>query len=96
MEFAQGLVCTLEAQDHEGCIIWYIECRLGYCFFSVVQSIPYCSFLIIRLNGVSQVYEILDNAVDEAQAGYATKVDVILHGDNSVSVTDNGRGVCSS
>jgi DNA gyrase subunit B len=39
------------------------------------------------------VYEILDNAVDEAQAGFATKVDVILHEDNSVSITDNGRGV---
>ncbi|KAI0520098.1 hypothetical protein KFK09_007563 [Dendrobium nobile] len=39
------------------------------------------------------VYEILDNAVDEAQAGYASKVDVVLHEDNSVSITDNGRGI---
>jgi CBS domain containing-hemolysin-like protein len=44
---------------------------------------------------VVQVYEILDNAVDEAQAGYATNVNVVLHDDNSVSVTDNGRGVCN-
>ncbi|KAH9619426.1 hypothetical protein KSS87_010254 [Heliosperma pusillum] len=39
------------------------------------------------------VYEILDNAVDEAQAGFATKVDVVLLADNSVSITDNGRGI---
>ncbi|KAK1319353.1 hypothetical protein QJS10_CPB04g00491 [Acorus calamus] len=39
------------------------------------------------------VYEILDNAVDEAQAGYASKVDVILHEDSSVTITDNGRGI---
>ena len=42
------------------------------------------------------VYEILNNVVGEAQAGYATEINVVLHDDNSVSVTDNGRGVCSS
>ncbi|KAM0990736.1 hypothetical protein ACFX2I_009215 [Malus domestica] len=39
------------------------------------------------------VYEILDNAVDEAQAGFASKVEVILLADGSVSITDNGRGI---
>ncbi|GAB4851754.1 hypothetical protein Ancab_031156 [Ancistrocladus abbreviatus] len=39
------------------------------------------------------VYEILDNAVDEAQAGFASKIDVVLFDDNSVSITDNGRGI---
>lgn len=33
--------------------------------------------------------------MDEAQAGYATKIDVVLLSDDSVSITDNGRGVCA-
>ena len=38
-------------------------------------------------------YEIVDNAVDEALSGYASKIDVIIHKDGSLSVRDNGRGM---
>src|SRR6201996_8904095 len=38
-------------------------------------------------------FEIIDNAMDEAQAGFATRVDVTLNGDGSVTVRDNGRGI---
>ncbi len=38
-------------------------------------------------------FEIIDNAVDEAQAGFATRVELVLNGDGSVTVRDDGRGI---
>ncbi len=46
------------------------------------------------INGLHQlVYEVVDNCIDEAMAGYCSTIDITLHRDRGITIEDNGRGI---